>query len=88
VLTNPGARAQLEEVPLNGGAPVPVSTQPGTVSVSADGASQAAGLSTGPNNGHIALAAALGNGQIYVTAGIDVPWQQVGVAGQSPVYPG
>lgn len=73
VLTNPGSRAQLEEIPLNGGTPAPVGTQPGTVSVSADGSGLAAGTSSG---------------QIYATAGLDEPWQQVSGLGRSPVYPG
>jgi hypothetical protein len=72
-LTNPGNGAQLEEIPLNGGTPIPVSTQPGAVSVSGDGSGLVAGLNTG---------------QIYVTAGLDSPWQQVGARGRSPVYPG
>jgi hypothetical protein len=73
VLMNPGAKAQLEEVPLNGGQPSAVSTVPGTTSVTSDGGALAAGLS---------------NGGLAVTPILDAPWQQAGKLGGSPAYPG
>jgi hypothetical protein len=73
VLTNPGAKAQLEEVPLNGGQPSPISTVPGTTSVTSDGAALAVGLS---------------NGGLAVAPSLNAPWQQAGVQGSSPIYPG
>ncbi|HEY7146677.1 MAG TPA: LpqB family beta-propeller domain-containing protein [Streptosporangiaceae bacterium] len=73
VLTRAGGKPQLEEIPLNGGQPVPVSTETGTTSVTAGGGMLAAGLSSG------ALA---------MTPGLNAPWQQVGLLGRAPAYPG
>jgi Lipoprotein LpqB beta-propeller domain/Sporulation and spore germination len=73
VLTNPGPKAQLEAVPLNGGQPTPVSTDPGTTSVTSDGAGLAVGLS---------------NGGLAITPSLEAPWQQAGMLGSSPAYPG
>jgi Lipoprotein LpqB beta-propeller domain/Sporulation and spore germination len=73
VLTQVGNRAQLEEVPLNGGQPVPVSTVNGTTSVTAAGGRLAVGLA---------------NGRMSIAPAVNALWQQVSMFGRGPAYPG
>ena len=73
VLERTAAGAQLAVIPLNGGQPTPIPTLTGTVSVTADGAGLAVGLS---------------DGQLDVSPGLNGLWTQVAGTGTSLAYPG
>ncbi len=73
VLAGAGSRAQLEEVPVNGGQATLIGTQSGTVSVTGDGAGLAVGLS---------------NDELFVSPSLNAPWEPVDSAGTDPVFPG
>jgi hypothetical protein len=64
--------ALLYDVPLTGGASVPILTEPGTVSITAEGSVLVAGTS---------------GGQILISSGSPPSWRQVG-HGRGPAYPG
>jgi len=64
--------AQLYDVPLTGGASVPIVTEPGTVSITAEGSVLVAGTS---------------GGQILVSSGSPPTWRPVS-HGRAPAYPG
>jgi Lipoprotein LpqB beta-propeller domain/Sporulation and spore germination len=72
VLARSKSGPQLDEVPLNGGAPTPIRLDPGTISITADG---------------LALAAGLADGTIAVEASPDATWTHAAV-GTAPAYAG
>jgi hypothetical protein len=75
VLSRSQSGSQLWEIPVNGGAAVPINTYPGTLSISA----------AGPAN---PLLAGLPNGQLAMAANVNGSWTTVTAVGQDPTYPG
>jgi hypothetical protein len=71
---SPGA-PELQEVPVNGGTPQPLTVEPRTASISA----------AGPAN---QLAAGLSNGQLARTPSLNGSWAVSNSGGYSPAYPG
>jgi len=69
--------AQLDEVPLNGGQPVTITTTGDPVSVAA----------TSPEGSAANLAVGLSNGKIMVSTNLGA-FQPTRATGQAPVYPG
>ena len=75
VLSRPSGNPVLDEVAVNGEMLVPVPAQEGTVSITADGASNP-------------LVAGLSNGQMATLASLGGLWSGVVGAGRAPAYPG
>ncbi len=73
VLSRQGAISRLDEVPLNGSQPTPISTDSDMVSITSDGA---------------VLVAGLRNGSLVASTGIDAAWYPTGRTGLMPAYPG
>ena len=77
VLTGSTSGSQLEEVPLNGGQPIPIPAEGNIVSVTA----------MSPAGSSPDVAVGLADGQIMVSATLGA-FQDTNVKGEAPVYPG
>ncbi len=77
VLTGSTSGNPLEEVPLNGGQPIPIAAEGNIMSVTA--------LSPGGSSPDVAIG--LADGQIMVSANLGA-FASTGATGQAPVYPG
>jgi WD40 repeat protein len=77
VLDGGSSGGQLDEVPLNGGQPIPIASEGNIVSVTA----------TSPSGPSPNIAVSLSGGQIMVSANLGA-FESTHALGQAPVYPG
>lgn len=77
VLDGGSSGGQLDEVPLNGGQPIPIASEGNIVSVTA----------TSPSGPSPNIAVGLSGGQIMVSANLGA-FESTHATGQAPVYPG
>jgi Lipoprotein LpqB beta-propeller domain/Sporulation and spore germination len=77
VLDRGSSGGQLDEVPLNGGQPIPITSEGNIVSVTA----------TSPSGPSPNIAVGLSGGQIMVSANLGA-FESTHATGQAPVYPG